>query len=134
MSDWQVPNCVVCRDSGWASFDRAAGKTPTRRPWAAACLCEAGAKVAIDREWDEKSVRNGATGRPVVAESIDRSLFFDKRTEIGQPNHANSTLARRLGAVRYIVRSFQRDPEPIHMVEAILAGQRDDVVRAMESN
>lgn len=44
---------------------------------------------------------------------------------------ACSHIERQRGAMAYIAKSFGRDPEPIRMVTAILAGERDDVVRSL---
>jgi len=59
------------------------------------------------------------------------SYYSPKSQRYEGANHANSTEMRRAAALRYIVISLNRDPEPIVMVNAILAGERDDVVRSM---
>lgn len=102
--------CTACNGTGWVPFEHSV-RGLERMPWAAACLCPRGDHAA--------------------AVKADGGLYRRRLESRSEPNHANSTPERRQAALRYIVASFQRDEAPIRMVEAILAGERDDVVRSL---
>lgn len=129
-----VDGCHACRDTGWIAFRRLMpdGK---HAPWSAACLCPLGQRLSSRREHDAGSIAGGAVGEPVRVQPVDRELY-EQRLRENDPecdNHPNSTPERRAAAMAYIVASVQTksDPDPINMVDAILRGERDDVVRSL---
>lgn len=119
------PRCAACNDSGWVPFLRTIGEGRDM-PWAAACRCEKGMVLSSPRP-GTKLIPD-----PVIVEPIDGELFDRRIDDAAESlNCHTSTPERRKAALAYIRASLGVDPEPITMVENILAGRRDDVVRSL---
>jgi hypothetical protein len=106
------PDCGVCRGTGWVSFRRRVEADGPELPWSAACLCAAGRRLDF-------------------AEPVDRELWYTIRAETQEADGPLSSPERRAAALAYVRSAFGVDPEPVRMVEAILEGKRDDVVRTI---
>lgn len=104
--------CGVCRGTGWVALQRRLEADGPALPYSAACLCSAGRKLDF-------------------AEPIDRETWDQRRAEAAETDGPMSSPERRAAALAYIRSAFGVDHEPVHMVEAILQGRRDDVVRTI---
>lgn len=122
--------CDACRDSGWIGFSRDMGDG-TRRPWAAACLCEKGRTLSAKRDW-EPSRKDHPPHDPAVVQPVDREVYHARlEANTASDYGSTSTPERRRAALAYVVASFRTDPQPERMVAEIIAGRADHVVRTI---
>lgn len=124
MSTDRPPECPACRDSGWLRY------TKDKMPWAGACYCAKGRWLNSERPASQQDQRKNPP-TPVRVAHAPRDVYRDKLDEADEVDHPNSTPERKAAALRYILASFRRDPNPEIMVAGILAGERDDVVRTV---
>ena len=65
------------------------------------------------------------------AQARDRRRSEQARVDFEPDFTPGASKQRQAGALRYLFASFGSDAEPLAMVESILRGERDDVVRSL---